>query len=50
VQRLKPTTRIAVAMALTLPDAQCRSALASVWKHQAPPVNNDTPAVFAIGV
>jgi 16S rRNA (cytidine1402-2'-O)-methyltransferase len=49
VQRLKPTTRIAVATALTLPDAQCRSATAAAWKSQPPPVNNDVPAVFAIG-
>jgi 16S rRNA (cytidine1402-2'-O)-methyltransferase len=49
VQRLKPTTRIAVATALTLPAAQCRSAAVSAWKHQAAPVDNDVPAVFAIG-
>ncbi|MDB5861023.1 MAG: Uroporphyrin-III methyltransferase [Ramlibacter sp.] len=49
VQRLKPTTRIAVATALTLPAAQCRSAAASAWKAQPAPVNNDVPAVFAIG-
>lgn len=49
LQTLKPTTRVAVAMALTLPDAQCRSAPASAWKHQPAPVSGDLPAVFAIG-
>jgi len=49
VQRLKPATRIAVASGLTLPDAACRSAEAAAWKKEAPPVTNDTPAVFAIG-
>jgi 16S rRNA (cytidine1402-2'-O)-methyltransferase len=50
VQRLKPTTRIAVASGLTLPSAMCRSAVASAWRSQPAPVNNDVPAVFAIGM
>jgi 16S rRNA (cytidine1402-2'-O)-methyltransferase len=49
LQSLKGSTRVAVATGLTLPDAACRSALASAWKHQAAPVTADTPAVFAIG-
>ena len=49
LQSLKPTTRVAVASALTLPTAQCRSALVSEWKKQAAPVPNDVPAVFALG-
>ena len=50
VQRLKPTTRIAVASGLTLPNAMCRSASAASWKQGEVPVNNDTPTVFAIGM
>ena len=49
LQSLKPGTRVAVASALTLPTAQCRSAVVSEWKKQAAPVANDVPAVFAIG-
>jgi 16S rRNA (cytidine1402-2'-O)-methyltransferase len=49
LQGLKGSTRLAVASALTLPGAQCRSATASQWKHQAAPVSGDIPAVFAIG-
>jgi len=50
LQALKPATRIAVASGLTLPSARCRSANASGWKQQSPPVGNDIPAVFAIGI
>ncbi|MCC2673955.1 MAG: uroporphyrin-III C/tetrapyrrole methyltransferase [Ramlibacter sp.] len=49
LQSLKPATRVAVASALTLPTAQCRSALVSDWKKQGEPVTNDAPAVFALG-
>ena len=49
LQSLKPATRIAVAWGLTLPTGRCRSASASVWKPQPPPLDNQTPAVFAIG-
>lgn len=49
LQALKPTTRLAMASGLTLPNAVCRSAAASAWKHQAAPVTGDQPAVFAIG-
>ena len=49
VQSLKPTTRVAVASALTLPTASCRSAMVSDWKKHAEPVTNDVPAVFALG-
>ncbi len=49
LQSLKGSTRLAVASALTLPGAQCRSATAGQWKHQAAPVSGDVPAVFAIG-
>jgi len=50
LQALKPATRIAVASGLTLPSARCRTASASSWKQQPPPVENDFPAVFAIGI
>jgi 16S rRNA (cytidine1402-2'-O)-methyltransferase len=46
---LKPTTRVAVASALTLPTARCRSAMVAAWKKDAAPVANDLPAVFALG-
>jgi len=49
LQGLKATTRIAAASGLTLPSARCRTASVSSWKHQAAPVTNDVPAVFAIG-
>ena len=49
LQGLKPGTRVAVASALTLPTARCRSASVAVWKKEAAPVGNDLPAVFAIG-
>lgn len=49
LQALKPATRLAVASALTLPDAQCRSALVASWRQQPAPVANDRPAVFALG-
>lgn len=49
LQALKPTTRIAVASGLTLPDGRCRSASAAAWKKEGGPVSNDRPAVFALG-
>jgi len=49
LQSLKPETRLAMASALTLPAARCRSASVSAWKKEAAPVANDRPAVFAIG-
>jgi 16S rRNA (cytidine1402-2'-O)-methyltransferase len=49
LQSLRPQTRVAVGMGLTLPTASCRSALVSAWKQRPAPVRNDTPAVFAIG-
>jgi 16S rRNA (cytidine1402-2'-O)-methyltransferase len=49
MQGLKPTTRVAVASALTLPTARCRSAAVSAWKHQPVPVGGKVPAVFALG-
>jgi 16S rRNA (cytidine1402-2'-O)-methyltransferase len=49
LQGLKPGTRLAVASALTLPAARCRSATVASWKQQAAPVTADLPAVFALG-
>ena len=49
LQALKPQTRVAVASALTLPSARCRSASVAEWKQQAVPVGNHLPAVFALG-
>jgi 16S rRNA (cytidine1402-2'-O)-methyltransferase len=49
LQGLKPNTRVAVASALTLPTARCRSASVAAWKKEAAPVGNELPAVFAIG-
>jgi len=50
LQALKPQTRVAVASALTLPTARCRSAAVAEWKQAAVPVGNHLPAVFAIGM
>jgi len=49
VKTLQPSTRLAVACGLTLPGAIIRSQMVKVWRQQAAPVENDTPAVFAIG-
>lgn len=49
LQTLKPGTQVAVATALTLPQARCRTLTAGGWKVQPAPVNGDGPAVFAIG-
>jgi 16S rRNA (cytidine1402-2'-O)-methyltransferase len=49
LQALKPGTRVAVASALTLPAARCRTASVADWKHQPVPVEADLPAVFALG-
>jgi 16S rRNA (cytidine1402-2'-O)-methyltransferase len=49
LQGLKPATRVAVASGLTLPTARCHTATASMWKQRPVPVQNDVPAVFAIG-
>jgi 16S rRNA (cytidine1402-2'-O)-methyltransferase len=49
LQTLKPATQVAVATALTLPDARCRTLAAGAWKGEAAPVDGDRPAVFALG-
>ena len=49
VQTLKPTTRLAVACGMTLPQQKVASALISDWKKRAPEMPLDLPAVFLIG-
>jgi 16S rRNA (cytidine1402-2'-O)-methyltransferase len=49
VKTLQPGTRLAVGSGLTLSGAVTRSQPVSLWRQQAAPVTNDTPAVFAIG-
>jgi 16S rRNA (cytidine1402-2'-O)-methyltransferase len=49
VKTLQPTTRLALGSGLTLAHAVTRSQSVRAWKQEAAPVNNDTPAVFAIG-
>jgi 16S rRNA (cytidine1402-2'-O)-methyltransferase len=49
LQHLQPATRLAVGMGLTLPQALVRSLPVAQWRHEATPVSNDTPAVYAIG-
>ena len=46
---LQPGTRLAVASALSLPQASVRMLSVAQWRQQPAPVANDTPAVFAIG-
>lgn len=48
LQALKPTTRIAVASGVTLPNAMCRAATVAAWKKEGPPVAG-APAVYCIG-
>jgi 16S rRNA (cytidine1402-2'-O)-methyltransferase len=49
VKTLQPSTRLAVASGLTLPDAVTRSQGVNLWRQENAPVGNDAPAVFAIG-
>jgi 16S rRNA (cytidine1402-2'-O)-methyltransferase len=49
VKTLQPSSRLAVASGLTLPDAVTRSQPVKVWRQQNAPVVNNTPAVFGIG-
>jgi 16S rRNA (cytidine1402-2'-O)-methyltransferase len=46
---LQPSTRLAVGSGLTLPRAVTRSLPVRAWRQEAVPVDNSTPAVFAIG-
>ena len=49
LQTLQQNTRLAVSSGLTLPHALNRTLPVKAWKHQPPPLVNDTPAVFLIG-
>jgi 16S rRNA (cytidine1402-2'-O)-methyltransferase len=49
LQGLKPGTRVAVSSGLTLPAASSRCETAQRWKTLPAPVDNRTPAVYAIG-
>ncbi len=49
LQTLEHNTRLAVSSGLTLELARCQSANIRRWKQHPPVLDNDTPAVFAIG-
>lgn len=49
VKTLQPSTRLAVGSGLTLASALTRSQPVRAWRQEAAPVDNATPAVFAIG-
>ncbi len=49
LKSLQDATRVAVASGLTLPQASVRMRTVKAWRQQRPPVDNDTPAVFAVG-
>lgn len=46
---LQQNTRLAVASGLTLQSAQCKSDSCKAWKQHRLEIDNDTPAVFALG-
>lgn len=49
LQTLRPGTRLATAAALTLHNADCRSATVDQWKQTANALDNRLPVVFCIG-
>jgi 16S rRNA (cytidine1402-2'-O)-methyltransferase len=49
LQTLRPDTRLAVSSSLTLTTARNRSASVQRWRQQGDTLDNDTPAVFALG-
>jgi len=49
IHTLQPATRLAAAIGLTLPGAATHSRAVSAWRQHPAPVDNGTPAVFAIG-
>ena len=49
LQTLQHNTRLAISAGMTLPTASNHSATIKAWKQQPMPLDNDTPAVFAIG-
>ncbi|MFN3377704.1 MAG: ribosomal RNA small subunit methyltransferase I, partial [Burkholderiaceae bacterium] len=49
MQGLQPNTRLAVASGLTLPQMRLHSQTVQQWRSAECPVDNRTPAVFALG-
>ena len=49
LQTLQHNTRLAVSSGLTLVNARIASSCIKEWKHKSAPLDNATPAVFAIG-
>ena len=49
LQTLQPSTQLTCAAGLTLAQASIHTRSASQWRGHAIPVDNRTPAVFAIG-
>ena len=49
LQTLQPNTRLAVSSGLTLVNGICRSDSIKNWRQKTSPLNNATPAVFALG-
>ena len=49
LQTLQPNTRLALSSGLTLATGACRSDFVKNWRQKPAPLNNSTPAVFALG-
>ena len=49
LQTLQNNTRLAVSSGLTLDRGVCCSDSVKAWRHKASPLDNSTPAVFALG-
>ncbi len=49
LQTLQHNTRLAVSSGLTLARASCRSHSVKNWRQKTSPLDNSTPAVFALG-
>jgi 16S rRNA (cytidine1402-2'-O)-methyltransferase len=49
LQTLQHNTRLAVSSGLTLKRGVCCSDTAKNWRHKSSPLDNSTPAVFALG-
>ncbi len=47
LDHLQPTTRLALALALTLPDARCTTRSVAEWRRQPPPALGRLPCVFS---
>jgi 16S rRNA (cytidine1402-2'-O)-methyltransferase len=49
LQTLQPNTRLAISSGLTLASGSCISDSIKNWRQKKAPLNNSTPAVFALG-